>query len=93
MSEIKMNEFGIALTGRPYGKDCFEKISRRGLEAPYILNFKGVISLGSSFGEEIVVPLSKLNGGELSIVSANPAVKDCLEKIKFDFKLTLLFQD
>lgn len=93
MSEIKMNEFGLTLTGRPYGKDCYEKISRRGLIAPYILNFKGVISLGSSFGEEVIVPLSKIDSSELFISSANPAIKNCLEKIKTDFDLKLSFRE
>lgn len=93
MSEIKMNEFGLTLTGRPYGKDCYEKISRRGLSAPYLLNFKGVIALGSSFGEEIIVPLSKISSSEIAVTSANPAIKDCLEKIKIDFNLKLSYQE
>ncbi len=91
MSEIKMNEFGIALTGRPYGKDCYEKISRRSLTAPFTLNFTGVISLGSSFGEEVVVPLCQAGSQELIITSANPVVRDCLEKIQTDFNLSLVF--
>lgn len=92
MSEILLVEFGIVLTGRPYGKDCYEKIGRRNLIAPYVLNFKGVISLGSSFGEEIVVPLSKQTREQLVIIGANPAVKNCLEKIQTDFSLKLAFQ-
>ncbi len=90
MSEIQMNEFGVILTGRVYGKDCFEKISRSDISGPVTLNFKGVISLGSSFGEEVVVPLSKMTAESITIINANSSIQDCLQKIEMDFKLKLL---
>lgn len=89
MSEINMNEFGMTLTGRPYGKDCAEKLSRRDLKPPFELNFKGVISLGSSFGEEIIVPLANQSPEKLIIKSANGSIKDCLLKIQKDFDLKM----
>ncbi len=90
MCEIQMNEFGVVLTGRAYGKDCFEKMSRGHLSAPFTLNFNGVISLGSSFGEEIVVPLSKMTTDVIKIINANSSIQDCLQKIEIDFKLKLI---
>lgn len=93
MNEIKMNEFGITLTGRPYGKDCFEKISRTKDLKESVLNFKGVIALGSSFGEEVVVPIARNHENKMTIIGANPAVKSCLGQIAVDFKLDLVFED
>lgn len=90
MCEIQMKEFGVVLTGRAYGKDCFEKLSRRNLSSPFTINFNGVISLGSSFGEEIIVPLSKMTTDPIRIMNANPAIQDCLKKIEIDFKLQLV---
>lgn len=93
MSEIKMKDFGISLTGRPYGKDCYEKISREEIKSPYTLNFSGVITLGSSFGEEVIVPISKSSeGNPIKIVNANKAVIDCIDKIKNDFNLNILIE-
>jgi hypothetical protein len=90
MCEIQMNEFGVVLTGRAYGKDCFEKMSRSNLLPPFILNFNGVISLGSSFGEEIIVPLSKMTTDFIKIINANSSIQDCIQKIEIDFKLKLV---
>lgn len=94
MAEIKLGEFGLSLTGRPYGKDCFEKLSRRDLNPPFVFDFKDVISLGSSFGEEVIVPFAtRAPGAPIKITSANSSIKDCLEKISTDFKISLEFKD
>lgn len=93
MTEIKMNKFGISLTGRPFGKDCFEKINREGISHPIYLNFSGVITLGSSFGEEILVPISQNGKNEIFALNANSAVKDCIQKIVEDFSIKISFNN
>jgi hypothetical protein len=91
-SEIEMKEFGLSLTGRPYGKDCFERISHKKLSPPYILNFKGAIAMGSTFGEEIIAPLAQIDKNKsVSIRFANNSIIDCVQKIQEDFSIDITF--
>ena len=48
--------------------------------------------MGSSFGEEVVVPLAQSDLTKaISIKSANNSILDCLQKIQQDFGLNINF--
>jgi hypothetical protein len=91
MTRIKMNMYGAVLTGRAFGKEVYERIFAGLNKQLVILDFEGVFSLGSSFGEEIVVPIAKLQQSQVTVVSAAPAVRDCLEQIEKDYKIKINF--
>jgi len=49
---VSINRFGRTLTDCEYGKSV-AKIILQGDEFPLMLDFRGVMSLGSSYGDEI----------------------------------------
>ncbi len=83
MSLFEMKKFGRTLTDRPDGKKALRQISQNG-NIPTILDFAGVMSLGSSFGDEVLPPIAQHNGNKVSVKNANPAIKSCIEKIVED---------
>lgn len=88
MNIILMNRFGRILTDRTYGKTVAEKILKEET-FPAVLDFKGVISLGSSCGDEILSAI-KTCQNEVTIQNANKAVESCLEKVAVDLNLHLV---
>ena len=78
--EYKMKKFGQILTDRPDGIKAYSELMKSG-NIPTILDFDGVFSLGSSFGDEILPKLAKKNNNTISIKNANIAVKSCIKKI------------
>ncbi len=89
---VEMAQFGRTLTDREYGKRTADKILG-GYQFPITLNFKGVISLGSSFGDEIVAAVGPKQQGTISILNTNGAVRACLEIVASDSNVLLIFQD
>ncbi len=80
MNEFKMNKFGIMLTDREDGKKAFLEIIQN-KEYPDLLDFYGVISMGSSFGDEVLPKLASHHKNSLFIKNANQAIKSCISKI------------
>ncbi len=89
---IEMVQFGRTLTDRTYGKRTAETILRR-YKIPVSLDFKGVISLGSSFGDEIIAAIGPEQQNRITVRNTNGAVRACLEKVTLDSNVSLEFSD
>lgn len=91
MMIIKISEFGTILTGREFGENVYRELSNK-ISSVVELDFDGVISLGSSFGDEVVPPIAKKQGGIIKIKNTNNAVKRALENVASDAKITIKFE-
>lgn len=92
MNNIEMINFGRTLTDRPYGKQIAQKILANE-NFPIALDFKGVISLGSSFGDEILSAIAPKQNYMLIAFNANEAIKSCLEKVAKDAAVIIEFKN
>ncbi len=88
MKNIEMIKFGRTLTDRPYGRQVADTLVKEG-EFPVSLDFKGVISLGSSFGDEVLNAISARQDKKIRVLSTNGAVLSCLEKVAEDSGIAL----
>ncbi len=89
---IAMAQFGRTLTDRPYGKRAAETILRD-YTFPVTLDFKGVISLGSSFGDEIATAIGPKQEGRIPVLNINGAIRACLEKVATDTNVELVLPE
>lgn len=80
MTTVSMNRFGRTLTDRPDGKKAYEAIVASSAP-PYILDFQGVMSLGSSFGDEVVVRLACLQNNHIKVVNINDGIRSCIKRV------------
>ena len=83
-----MNQFGSILTGRDFAKRLMTELVRT-LKYPVLLDFSDVISLGSSFGDEIVPVIAKQQGGKVVVINANKAIWECLNQIAEDHHIAV----
>ncbi len=90
MKEVLMNRFGRTLTDREYGKSVANTLVQEN-EFPLTLDFRGVMSLGSSCGDEILSALTPKQNSTVQIINANQAIKSCLQKVAEDLKVTIKF--
>ena len=88
--ELLMSRFGIFLTGRMDGKNAYEEIKQLDSK-PSLLNFENVMSLGSSFGDEVLVPLAQQNSNTIYIKNANPVIKQCISLIEEDSNIKVKY--
>jgi hypothetical protein len=90
MKAVPMNRFGRTLTDREYGKSVAKTIMQED-EFPLMLDFRGVMSLGSSCGDEILGAIASKQLSPLQVINANQAVKSCLQKVAEDLKFAINF--
>lgn len=83
---IDMSKYGTILTGRDFGKQAMTELVPS-LEYPVELDFSGVTSLGSSFGDEVVPDIAKAQNNQLAVINPNRAVWDCLLQIAEEHKI------
>jgi hypothetical protein len=88
MMIIKLNQFGAVLTGREFGADVMKGLSEQ-IKSPVCLDFDGVESLGSSFGDEVVPPLALRQSNSITIKNANDTVKAVLRDIATDANIVI----
>lgn len=94
MQNIMLKNFGVILTGRPYGVQIYSELQKEfSIESEVEFDFSGVASLGSSFGEEVIVPFAKRQGDKVTVRSANSPVRSCLQLIAQDFNLKIDFKE
>ena len=91
MTKIKLNTHGTVLTGREYGKSVLKMLLEK-YPSPVELDFEGVFSMGSSFGDEVVVPLAKRQGDEMVVLNASKTVKACIEDIRVETRINFIFR-
>jgi len=86
---VKMSKFGTTLTDRADGKKAWAEISSKPI--PNMLDFEGVISLGSSFGDEVLPKVAEQNQDSIQVINANQAVRSCISKIVEDFGFAVCY--
>ena len=91
MNTVSMRQFGTTLTDRADGKKAFGEILRA-TTFPVSLDFSGVVSLGSSFGDEVVVPVAERQGNRLTVVHANNVIKNSIRRSTEDTLIVLSFE-
>lgn len=90
MSIVKMNEFGRTLTDREDGKKTFIEITVKN-EYPIALDFSGVISLGSSFGDEIIPKIATMQGDKIEMFNANSVIQNSIKRTVEDLSIKIIF--
>ena len=90
MTIIKLKDYGAILTGREFGKTVFKALIDK-YKLPFEFDFEGVISMGSSFGDEVLQPTAKLQGDTVQIVNASKTVKACIDDIKTETNINFIF--
>lgn len=80
MKIFPMAKFGKTLTDREDGKKAFDLISSTDSK-PYILDFEGVVSMGSSFGDEVILKLAKLQGDLIRVLNINDGIRASIKRV------------
>ena len=73
-----------------FGETVYRELSKK-LEAPVIFDFKGATSLGSSFGDEVIPPFARAQGGSVEVRNVNKAIHRVLENVAEDAEIELRF--
>jgi len=89
MKTLNMASFGSVLTGREFGKENLKKLD---LNSPVMLDFSGVNTLGSSYADEILIPIARKQKNLISIKNANSVVWGCIQDAARDgdFKVEMI---
>lgn len=88
MNIINLSKYGAVLTGREFGSDVIINLLKE-LTFPVTIDFNGVESLGSSFGDEVVPVIAGKQGNKVRIINANNEVKATLRDIANDSNIEL----
>ena len=88
MKTLKMKTFGLVLTGRELGRTVTTDILSK-LDYPVTLDFKGVIAMGSSFADEVVVYIAKKQKLKVEVAHANTVIRECLADLADEWKLDI----
>lgn len=91
MTQIKLKEYGAILTGREFGKTVFKTLLEKH-RLPFVLDFDGVFSMGSSFGDEVLPPIAKSQKNELRILNASKTVRSCIDTIREETQIQFIFE-
>lgn len=92
MTTVQMRQFGSTLTDRADGKKVFEAI-RRTSAFPVELDFSDVVSLGSSFGDEVVLAIAGMQLNEITVRHANHIIQNSIRRSIEDTLVTVSFKD
>ena len=92
MTTIKMKTYGIVLTGREFGVDVMNQLSNE-LKYPVTLDFEGVASMGSSFGDEIIPKIATNQGNKIEVCNVKKPISDCLNTIAKDYGIEIIYID
>lgn len=88
MNKLDLSKYGTILTGREFGKKTMAELSRS-LEFPVEIDVRGVTSLGSSFGDEVIPEIAKRQNNQLTVIGPNKAVWACLLQIAEEYKIQI----
>ena len=87
---VQMRQFGTTLTDRADGKKAFEQI-RRTSRFPVALDFSEVVSLGSSFGDEVILKVAEMQGNAITVSHANHVIQNAIRRSVEDSPVTVSF--
>ncbi|MBI2604975.1 MAG: DUF4325 domain-containing protein [Deltaproteobacteria bacterium] len=82
MKTVAMKQFGVVLSGREFGKNAARTILEH--EPPITLDFTGVVSVGSSFGDEVLSAVAAKQNKKIAILGASSMVRRSLEQSAMD---------
>ncbi len=85
-----MQQFGTTLTDRPDGKKAFKDILRT-RTFPVALDFSGVVSLGSSFGDEVILKVAERQGNKVAVLHANHVIQNAVRRTIEDSPVSVSF--
>jgi len=88
MTFFALKEFGSVLTGREYGKMVYGNLAPK-IKPPVGLDFEGVEVMGSSFGDEIIIPIARDQGNKISVKNANPVIISCIMDISEENRISV----
>lgn len=91
MTTIKLKEFGAILTGRDFGKSTYRTLTEKH-KPPFELDLEGVFSMGSSFGDEVIPPMARLQGNQITILNASKVVRACICAIVEETKIKVTLE-
>ncbi len=92
MNTVEMIQFGSTLTDRADGKKAFKSIADK-YSLPVKLDFVSVVALGSSFGDEIILPLAEKQDGNITVLNANNVIKNSIRRIVEERSIEISFAD
>jgi len=92
MSTVRMMQFGSTLTDRPDGKKAFRVISTENT-FPVMLDFAGVVSFGSSFGDEVILKVAELQDNKITVLNTNNVIRNSILRIVEDKTIAIQFCD
>ena len=92
MNTVEMTQFGSTLTDRTDGKKVYNFIMNK-YSLPVRLDFTNVVSLGSSFGDEVILPLAEKQNRKISILKANNIIKNSIRRIVEERSIEISFID
>ncbi len=91
MNIIKMNQFGTTLTDREDGKKTLISIRQQNT-TPIALDFTGVISLGSSFGDEIIPKIAAMQENTIELINANKVIQNSIKRTAENLPIDITFK-
>lgn len=92
MKTVKMAQFGSTLTDRADGKKTSISIINK-YSQPVSLDFTDVVSLGSSFGDEVILLLAEKQNRKVIVINANNIIKNSIKRIVEDRSIEISFVD
>jgi anti-anti-sigma regulatory factor len=93
MHTIILKEYGSILTGREKGKSTMLRLDEKTPpNEEIIFDLTGVLSMGSSFGDEIFPKIANRQAGRITVRGASPSVRHCLELVASDANITIQFE-
>lgn len=92
MNTVEMIQFGSTLTDRADGKKVNNSIMDK-YSLPIRLDFAAVVSLGSSFGDEVILPLAEKQNRKIIVLNANNVIKNSVRRIVEDRLIEISFVD
>jgi len=90
MNIVEMKQFGATLTDREDGKKTFSMITEK-YALPVALDFSEVVSLGSSFGDEVVPKIALMQGGEIELLNANRVIRNSIKRTVEELPVRVVF--
>jgi hypothetical protein len=91
MKTVQMKTFGATLTDRGDGKKAYRQI-QRAESGPVALDFSGVMSLGSSFGDEVILKVARQQDNRLTIRSANHVIQNAVRRTVEETDVIISFE-
>jgi anti-anti-sigma regulatory factor len=92
MNKVKLQIYGRFLTDRDDGVKIRKEILQK-YELPVALDFTEIVSMGSSFGDEVVAEIALLQKNKITLIGCNQQIKNCIALVQEDSGIQVTFED